>query len=509
MKLSGRVVCVRLNNREGVRLVPGMAPLTKETAVLRWSRWFCLACVAGLFAGAPARADNLDLKLNSEMPEVIKFLQGKEYRNVGVLRFRAQRNRDKEPRFDVGPINGNMAERVENLLVMHAGDPSDGNKPILGVIHNASTQASRQKIGEWFTNPAEREKLFKVAYPLAWGKETVQADAFLTGVVSHGKDMKTTTVRLELFDSKAPERLVKVKEFTVETDQHLIRDFNYPYSLKKEQRVALVRARGGERESLENGMILEGAQRLSEEEAEAEEKATEKPREIKLANTEMYTPENVGGIKVTIKVGETMVEPRPGPSVGQYQMECPPRGQPIVVYLENTTDKHLGVVLKVGGRNTLGLEMQDARQCRKWVVPPGKTYDIEGFYTGKEFDDLARFALASKDDLKDLSQQLGDKLELIEIYTFAAEPVKKEAVLVSRSPSARGMRGDREKTARSTFASAREALMKDGLWKKTRERGVDVIVPNADTIKVDNPKEVDFPNPVEIGNLKIKLMPRE
>src|SRR5258708_4424570 len=123
-----------------------MAPPTKETSVFRTSRWLIPACVVGLLVAAPALADNLYLQLNRDIPT-------------------------------------------------------------LGVIHNASSEAARQKVAAWFTNSKDREKLFSGSYPLAWGKESVKPDAFLTGVVSHGKDLKTTTVRLELFDSKAPDKL--------------------------------------------------------------------------------------------------------------------------------------------------------------------------------------------------------------------------------------------------------------------------------------------------------------
>ena len=149
-----------------------------------------LTLAAGLLAGMPglARADKLDQKLNAQMPEIVKDLAARGYKNVGVLRFRAQKGNRPES-FSLGPVNGATAARLEALLVMHVGD-SKG--PRFGVIRDASAAAAAAKVGAWATDRAEQKKLFDVVYPLAWGETKVKADAFLTGKLALSEDLKKT-----------------------------------------------------------------------------------------------------------------------------------------------------------------------------------------------------------------------------------------------------------------------------------------------------------------------------
>ena len=49
-----------------------------------------------------------------------------------------------------------------------------------------------------------RQKLFTASYPLAWGSETVEADAFFTGAVSISSDLKTMVVGMWHSTARAP-----------------------------------------------------------------------------------------------------------------------------------------------------------------------------------------------------------------------------------------------------------------------------------------------------------------
>src|SRR5262245_11207443 len=152
------------------------------------------AVLAGavLLTGA-ARADRLDAQLGKQMPDLIGQLKAKyKYKNVGVLRFRVQ-DAGKKESFDA-PLAGRLAERVENLLVL--GNGPDESKA-LGVVHDAGHVAARHKIAAWYTNAADRKKLFGQSYPMAWGNKSVTPDAFLTGKVTLSKDRKATSLTLE------------------------------------------------------------------------------------------------------------------------------------------------------------------------------------------------------------------------------------------------------------------------------------------------------------------------
>src|SRR5437764_15258602 len=117
--------------REALESGPGVVPPSQEKSVKRLLS--CLAVTAlALLSPRLARADKIDLKLAEEMPRVVKYLQDHGYKNVGVLRFRAQKHSDKQAHFDVGAINGNLADRLENLLVLNDGLPRNPDQPAFG-----------------------------------------------------------------------------------------------------------------------------------------------------------------------------------------------------------------------------------------------------------------------------------------------------------------------------------------------------------------------------------------
>src|SRR5712691_9900377 len=66
----------------------------------------------------PARADNIDVKLFSETPEILKSIRKQGYKSVGVLHFRCQKGDGREG-FNLGTIPGSMAQRLENAMIVH------------------------------------------------------------------------------------------------------------------------------------------------------------------------------------------------------------------------------------------------------------------------------------------------------------------------------------------------------------------------------------------------------
>lgn len=478
-----------------------------------------LAVMAGLALLSPAvaRADKLDLKLNEETPKVIKYLKSHGYKNVGVLHFRSQKSTEKAPRFDAGLINGNMAERLENLLVMHDGQAKNPEQPAYGVIHNASATARKEKVGAWYTNETERKKLFKVEYPLAWGDKKVKADAFLTGKVSISEDLKTTRVTIECFDARAPEKIVKVESFTCDTDRNVVREFNLPYTLTKAQHQTLARGLKSAKSRDQGQQAQQKVDDVVLQQAHQQQKQGNKPQNKPGTQDGPATTQTIGGIALKITASGKEFTPAANSSQqGFYQMECPPRDTEIVMSLTNTTEKELGVVLKVAGFSTVGEQKEAPEQCRKWLVPPmsqapKNVYHIKGFYTGDKFDALKKFVVMSKDEAKQALQngQQLENIDLIEVYVFGTNPpVTGDPMTISRGVNARGLRGDAAKKSRSSFQTLKHDLLKAGRFTKARGRdGDEVIVPDKDTSTVPPPNEKDFPNPVEVKNLKIRIRP--
>ena len=95
--------------------------------------------------------------------------------------------------FSAGLINNNMAERVENALIL----ATDDDKPI-GIIGNAASVVKTSDPLANYRTPEARSKLFRSRYPLAWSNRLrVTADAFLCGKVTISPDYQQCTVSIE------------------------------------------------------------------------------------------------------------------------------------------------------------------------------------------------------------------------------------------------------------------------------------------------------------------------
>jgi len=478
-----------------------------------------LAFAAGLALLSPsfARADHIDLKLAEEMPAVVKYLKSHNYKHVGVLRFRAQKHNDKSAHFDMGPINGNMAERVENLLVMNAGQSKNPEQASFGVIHEAGETAVKHKVGAWFSKPEERKKLFSLKYPLAWGKEQVSADAFLTGKVSLSEDLKKTTVRIECLDSKAS-KPAEVLKFTVDTDRHIVRDCNLPYTLTKAQQTTLARSARSVRTRDGQQALQQKTDQVVLQQAQQQQKQPNKPQNPPGTPDGPATQNSIGGIKFGITAAGKPIDLKQSSSqVDEFEMDCPPKGSEVVFTLQNVSTeeqdkgKKLGVVIKVAGYNTIGMQRETPENCRKWLLAQGgEPYKILGFHVGEKFGSLKKFAIKSKEEAKQTNQQLDDSIDLVEVYVFRSggsqQPDK--MTISDRGINSRGLRGDVEVKARSSFGSLKNALLRESRLKKARGRdGAEVIVPDDTEVKGPELNEEEFPNPQEIKHLKIRIRP--
>jgi len=477
----------------------------------------CLACAAGLALLSPSfvRADHIDAKLVDEMPAVVKYLKSHGYKNVGVLRFRVQKHGEKTPRFDMGPINGNMADRLENSLVMNAGQAKNPEQASFGVIHNAGVYAGKHKVGSWFTSAEDRKKLFTLKYPLAWGKEQVEADAFLTGKITLSEDLKKTTVRIECLDAKSS-KPTEVVRFDVATDRHIVRDCNLPYTITKTQQQTLARSARAIKTRDDKQQTEQKTDEVVLQQAQQQQQQGNKPQSPPGTQNGPGTPDNIGGIKLTITAGGKPVELKPNTSqVDTFEMECPARDSEVLFTLENTSteqqDKKLGVVLKVAGFNTVGMQREPVENCRKWLVPAGeKPYEIQGFYIGDKFDSLKKFVVRSKEEAKQANQQLDDTIDLIEVYVFRTGGGTPPKLTISdRGINTRGVRGDLDVKARSSFQTLKGELLKAARLKKARGRdGAEVLVPDETEVK---PKaklvEEAFESPNEVKHLKIRIRP--
>lgn len=138
-------------------------------------------------------ADELERQLIHAAPALLKFAQEKGYKNVGVLKFRIKKG-DRPGTDRAGTLNTNLALRTELALIL-----ANSVREPLGIVHDASAVAAKIPGASHLTQEG-RQKLFTAKYPLAWGTESVEPDAFFTGAVAMDADLSSMTVALVAFD---------------------------------------------------------------------------------------------------------------------------------------------------------------------------------------------------------------------------------------------------------------------------------------------------------------------
>lgn len=456
-----------------------------------------LAVAAWVGAGSCVRADNLDQKLLEQAPKIVEALQKQGCQNVGVVRFRAKVG-SKAESFGVGAINGNLAVRLENALVIHAG--SEESKA-LGVIHNASKTALQNKVGNWFADAAEREKLFKSNYPLAWGKKTVSPDVLLTGLVEVAGDYSKGTVTIEGFTAKDTKLTPIVEKFTFEPDVALLHDLGKSYSVARDlpakRTVAGVRS-----------VIFKEVRRRDDDEAKNPPEPVPQPA--------TQTSVMVGEVEFTLLSDGNPVTMKPATEENngkQLLLECPDVEKPVIFRIENKGTKKLGVDVKLNGASLLFGQPDDPEGCRLWVLDPAEPkymkYDLKGFYQesqeGKK--NVSPFKILVGDEAKAKREELGDKAGQILISVF--DEAMEDEMLISKG--VRGLKPQQEKTARTDLRSLQRSLMKVAVLKSVRKGEREIIVKDEDAEKqlIANLKEVDFKrSSAAIASVPLKIVPK-
>jgi hypothetical protein len=319
---------------------------------------------------APARADALDRQLVKEAGAVLDYLREMHYQNVGVLKFRVQRA-GQAATFNAGPLNAGLADRLENALIL-ANDPAH---PV-GILHEAGNAAYERarggdsKAATFWTNPDGRRHLLAADYPLAWGGQKVKADAFVTGAAQVGKDLRTLTVSLFVFDRTA-NRLVQVgDDFTTANDAGQLGEMGESFLL---------------RGAFDDPSLDPGTARLKALRAAVRVKSRETPFPLEDRNCP---------VALEIRYDGQVVPPelRDGKAFVPEPME----GQKVSLVLKRDGgEQRYGVVLKVNGENTLGRQRLPDLRCTRWILDPGAgPLTIRGYQTddrqAQEFRVLSR-----------------------------------------------------------------------------------------------------------------------
>ena len=207
----------------------------------------------------------------------------------------------------------------------------------------------------------------------------------------------------------------------------------------------------------------------------------------------------------------------------------PKEGQKVTLKLENKGSEQMAVVLKVNGMNTIFQETQDPLNCTKWVLEPGKTYNIRGFYTGETGDNLLPFKVLSDEESKAKAEEMKDNTAFgcVEIFVFRSgtgtgTTPEDEEKTISRHVSFRGTKREITKghSAPRNVKEAQDPVrheVPDPAQRRqapARPRGREAAPRSSpaaaigtvegSTEKGGDLKRTDFANPSEVYSLKIR-----
>lgn len=338
-----------------------------------------LAC--WLVVSCGARADNLDAALLKQAPKVMQYLKDKQYQNVGVVKFRVQKG--KEPlTFRAGPLNSNLASRLENALVLM----NDKEKPV-GIIHDADKVAHDRRLSS-YSSDAGMGKLFEQHFPLAWGDRTVRADAFLTGTVRVPADMKTANVTIQAFAPNAS-ALETVATFTVDVDRALLNDLGQSFSLNARSLTKKTRAL----------------------DLEASDDAATRDQTPGSASTQ--TSEKLLDFEIRYN-GQRQTYAADPQNGGEMVVAEPQEGQKVTFLLKSTAKDTIAVALMINGKNSLYEQEVEPVACKKWILDPGVEVEIKGF----QFDAATMKPFRVLSPAESESMAYSDNLGLISVFVF-------------------------------------------------------------------------------------------
>jgi hypothetical protein len=403
--------------------------------------------VAAWFAPGNCQAqESLERGLLREAPRLIKYFQQHGYKNVGVLKFLVAREGQKFTD-NVGAFNELAARRLEMALIL-ANDPV---API-GIIDNASDTA--QKIaGASHLSKAGRLKLLSARYPLAWGKESVAPDAFVTGTIEISKDLRKLTLTLLCFDSQT-NMLGQVpppgRDLQVANAAGRLAEMNESYLL---------------RGAFDDGKI--------DADAKNQEKAYHEAANV-YQQKEKH-PLQRADLPVTLEVLYDGRAPAYQYRGGRAYIPEARAGQRIEFGLRRDASKErYGVVIKVNGENTLGQQRLPDAACQMWVLEPGRgNYLIRGFHNG---DKLRKFHVASQAQSRELEMNYGRDIGTITMTVF------RERKIIARpkrfdDPSELAVKKVAQLKERpQNFGALKAMLLEDA----NRDIGRGLIIPGAD-----------------------------
>lgn len=377
---------------------------------IKFHRPALLTLVAGALLLSPIRAedppiqDNLDEVLRNKAPELLKYLRGKNYANVGVLKFLVKKG-DAAPSDNVGELNLSLANRLEVALVLSNPDED------LGIIQQASRTVTKENnVRASHLTKEGRKAFFTGEYDLAWGPRKVMASAFVTGLVTISKDLKTTTIRFQVFDKDGDLSDV-LDEVKMETSPRILTEAGYSYLFTAEaNKDAFASAKKDKGNRFPRAVLVDKVV-----DPLADVVVINRPKVDEVA----VNPFKQGPIKLTILYNGKPV------SIENGIVPEPKESDRVTFQIENPTQDTYAVLVKVNGTNTLFNEtINDPRTCHKWILRPGEKQIITGFQTDEQT--VNEFKVLSPKESEENEVYYGDNAGTFRMAAFKGNIVKED-----------------------------------------------------------------------------------
>src|ERR1051326_5932588 len=422
--------------------------------VQKWKGHLCLL-VGGLFllplVGGAAdkstekKTNTLDVELREQAGAINELLRKRYIKgsgdtiNVAVLKFRVKRAGEKEFTMNAGPLNMQMANRLEVALVLTAAD--DQIRYIERASDSVVDWVGKGKKKVSYLEPSGRENLFKIDYTPAWGQadDKLKADVFLAGDVVIHDDCQKADVHIVMFD-KSSKEIEKIAEFTCWADPRTLMESGESLRIPKG-------AKGGFTDDDFKSGGDSAVKQKKKVNVEPGNFMWQSPVEIKV----FYTNKDDKEFKNAEEQKIDMVD-----NVGG-RVKTPTEDQIVCFQLTNKSETTVGVVLLVNGESTIYREQGDTDYMYKWILDKGDSCKIKGFQMPGDDTKAAPFTVLG--DLESAKQAANYK-EFAGMFTVAVYQQGDEG---SGSPTV---------TDDSMKAIARGALRGVGTPKPTTLKGL-------------------------------------
>jgi hypothetical protein len=365
-----------------------------------WVVVLALAFVGAVGRSAAQEPVAIELATVQTMTPVLNHIQLKGYKNVGVLKFLVRREGEREYRDNVGAMNLTLAKQFEVALIMCQTVATR-----VGVVENASAVAATIP-GADHRSPEGCGRLFDARYPLAWGKEKVQVDAFLTGLVDVSRNLRQLQIQVEMIDRQT-RRSEIIRKTVARNSPSRLSEMGESFGVRGAFDGGTVTVVGREQDRpVADGAAFQSAALAAGNQAKH---PLQFPQPVELEIRYDGQP-----VTIEFRDGKAFVaEPKEGQRV---ELALSHRGK----------DERFAIVLKVNGVNTLFKQRQPDFHCDKWVLPRGSRPLIVG---GFQLDQGRResFRVASKAESQSRALDYGDDVGMITMTVFAERRARPDA----------------------------------------------------------------------------------